>query len=118
MFINADIFVDNGTGAQRKTLDISACDPSVEQRKAILGLHSLSGNDYVSSFFRKGKATCWKKMCMRTEFVSALSLLGMEFSVDEEAFTGIEKYVCALYGRSKLHSVNEARSSIFWVIRF
>ena len=114
MFINADIFVDNGTGAQRKTLDISACDLSVEQRKAILGLHSLSGNDYVSSFFRKGKATCWKKMCMRTEFVSALSLLGMEFSVDEEAFTGIEKYVCALYGRSKLHSVNEARSSIFW----
>ena len=34
--------------------------------------------------------------------------------VDTEVTQSIEKYVCALYGRSKLHSVNEDRSSIFW----
>ena len=110
----ADIFIDNGTGAQRKTLDISSCELSVEQRKAILGLHSFSGNDYLSSFFRKGKATCWKKMCMRAEFISAFSSLGINYSVDDEAERSVEKYVCALYGRSKLISVDEARSSIFW----
>ena len=34
--------------------------------------------------------------------------------VDTEVTQGIEKYRCALCSRSKLHSVNEARSSIFW----
>ena len=72
---NVNICID-GTGPQRQVFDISLCELSAEQRKAIVGLHAFSGNDYLSSFFRKGKASCWKKMCAKEEFVSALSLLG------------------------------------------
>ena len=114
MALDTDIFIDNGTGTQRKMLDISSCDLPIGQRKAILGLHSLSGNDYLSSFFRKGKVTCWKKMCLRDEFITALSILGSGYKVDDAVAEIIEKYVCALYGRVKLQSVNEARASIFW----
>ena len=114
MFMDVEIFIDNGTGSQRKLLNISSCDLSITKRKAILGLHSISGNDYISSFFRKGKVTCWKKMCMREEFLFALSMLGEEYAIENAVFELIEKYVCALYGRIKLGSVNEARSSLFW----
>ena len=53
-------------------------------------------------------------MCKKTDYVAAYSSLGSTYLVDTEVTQDIEKYVCALYGRSKLHSVNEARSSIFW----
>ena len=98
MFISANLFIDNGVGAQRRVLDISSSNLSTEKRKALLGLHSFSGNDYVSSFFRKGKVTCWKKMCIRDEFLSALATLGMEYQVSDEIMMIIERYVCALFG--------------------
>ena len=97
--VSFDIFTDNGTGSHRK---------------AIIGLHAFSGNDYLPSFFQKGKVTSWKKMCMKADYVAAFSSLGNTYLVATEVTQGIEKYVCALYGRSKLHSVNEARLSIFW----
>ena len=93
---------------------INSCGLSDEQRSAIIGLHAFSGNDYLSSFFRKGNATCWKTMCKKADYIAAFSLLGSTYLVDTEVTQGIEKYVCALYNRSKLHSANEARSSIFW----
>ena len=114
MYIDADVFIDNGTGNQRKVLGISSSDLSVDKRNAIIGLHSFSGNDYVSCFFRKGKVTCWKKMCMRDEFITAHSTLGVGYQISDDVMNTIEKYVCALYGRVKLAKVNEARSSIFW----
>ena len=61
MSFDADILTDNGTGSQRKILEISSCDLSDEQRSAIIDLHAFSGNYYLSSIFRKEKATCWKK---------------------------------------------------------
>ena len=61
---DADIFIDNGTGSRRKVLKTNSCGLYNEQRSAIIGLHAFSGNDYLSSFFRKGKMKCWKK-CVR-----------------------------------------------------
>ena len=111
---DADIFTDNGTGSQRKVLEINSCGLSDEQRSAITGLHAFSWNDYLSSFFRKGKVTSWKKMFKKADYVAAFSSLGSTYVVHTEVTQGIEKYVCALYSRSKLHSVNEARSLMFW----
>ena len=45
-----DVNIDNGTGKIRKMLDLIACKLSKKQRKAMLGLHSFSLSDYVSSF--------------------------------------------------------------------
>ena len=49
------VLIDNGTGKTRKIIDISSSELSVDHRKALAGMHAFSGNDYVSSFFRKGK---------------------------------------------------------------
>eukprot|EP00112_Aurelia_sp_Birch-Aquarium-sp1_P025967 Seg893.4 transcript_id=Seg893.4/GoldUCD/mRNA.D3Y31 product="hypothetical protein" protein_id=Seg893.4/GoldUCD/D3Y31 len=52
---NLIIFIVNGTGKSRRLLDLSACDLSNQQKQTLLGVHSFTGNDYVSSFLRKGK---------------------------------------------------------------
>ncbi len=57
------ILIGNGTGKYRKISDVSACKLSQKQRKhkkALLGLRSFTGNDYVSSILRRGKQLCWK----------------------------------------------------------
>ena len=75
MSFDADIFIDNDTGSQRKVLEINSC-LSDENQNAIIGLHAFSGNDYLSSFFRKGKGTCQKKMCKKADYVAPFSSLG------------------------------------------
>ena len=50
---NLKVFIGNGTGEARKLLDLTPCDLSRVQKQALLGLHALSGNDYVSSFFEE-----------------------------------------------------------------
>ena len=111
---NVKVYIDNGTGAQRKLIDVSSCGLTLDQSSALLGLHSFSGNDYVSSFFRKGKKTCWKKMIAKANFIDAFSKLGSTYHIDDKVHQVVEQYVCSLYGKGKLKSVNEVRSSIFW----
>ena len=49
------VFLDNGTGKDRKVLDVVSTNITRSHKEALIGVHSFSGNDYVSSFFRKGK---------------------------------------------------------------
>ena len=114
MNYETNVYVDNGTGTRRKILHIDSCGLPIEQRSAIIGIHSFSGNDYLSSFFRKGKKTCWRHLCKNEDFVSAFSSLGSTHDICTDVAKTIEKYVCVLYGRSKLKNVNEVRWSIFW----
>ena len=44
------ILIDNGNGKSRKILDINSSGLSLTERQALAGIHSFSGNDYVSSF--------------------------------------------------------------------
>ena len=111
---NVHVYIDNGTGTQRKVLSVDLCQLSHKKRRSILGLHSGSGNDYLSSFFRKGKCICWKKMCAEEDFVDAFSSLGDSYVIEEEVSKNLERFVCSLYGKNRLEDVNNARSSIFW----
>ena len=107
------IYVDNGTGSGRKLLQPSLCELGVEERDAIIGFHSFSGNDYIASFFRKGKKTCWKVAKRNKNFIKFFSQLGTG-DVTNELLASAQEYVCALYGKPKTKQVNEARSQIFW----
>ena len=59
------ILIDNCTGKTRKILDISSFGLNLTERQALVGLYAFSGNDYVSSFFRKEKQFFWKKLKKR-----------------------------------------------------
>ena len=46
------IWIDYGTGDNRKFLKLNSIDMDEEKKLALLGFHAATGNDYVSSFFR------------------------------------------------------------------
>ena len=108
------IYIDNGTGAGRKLLQPSMCELNSDEREAIIGFHSFTGNDYVESFFRKGKKTCWKVARRNKDFMKFFSKLGSAGDITNELLSSAEEYVCALYGKPKIKIVNEARAKIFW----
>ena len=111
---NLLVYVDNGAGKNRKVMDLSSCNLSKDQKKALLGMHAFTGNDYVSSFLRKGKQVCWKLIKDSAEFLQIFGELGSQDSVSESTATGLEKFVCSLYGEKRLSSVNRVRKIIFW----
>ena len=48
------MLIDNGTGNAWKIIDIHSANMCIEQRSALTAMYAFSGNDYFSSFFRKG----------------------------------------------------------------
>ena len=83
-----------------------------EMRKAMIGFHAFTGNDYVSAFFRKGKNKCWQLMISNEEYIKAFTELGDEWDVSAETFNVLEKFVCRLY-QSRKREVNLARHELF-----
>ena len=79
------------------------------KNKALVGFHAFSGNDYVSSFFKKSKRT-WEIVKTNEEFIDLFCKLG-EGPMTDEIYTGLEKFVCTTYNEKKFPTVNEARSA-------
>ena len=111
---NVDIFIDNGSGNNRKILDLQACQLSSLQKKALVGLHAFTGNDYIACFLRKGKQLCWKQMNESESFLELFGLLGTETNLSAQSLDGLEKFVCRLYSEKSVDDGTEARSAIFW----
>ena len=86
-------FIDNDTHQKRKVLDINSCWLPAEQRSAVIGLHSFSEHNKLSSFFRNEEPTCSKKTCKIADHISTFSLFGSICYVDLELTEHIEKYV-------------------------
>ena len=76
-------------------------------------MHAFTGNDYVSSFLRKGKQVCWKLINDSAKFLQIFGELGSQDSVSESNAAGLEKFVCSLYGEKRLSSVNRVGKIIF-----
>ena len=60
-----------------------------QEKKALTGFHAITGNDYISSFFRKGKRKC-------------VGLYKQFMEVSEALFIDIEEYICAIYNVKKI----------------
>ncbi len=112
-FGGVQVLIDNGTGLSRKIMDVTSSSLDIEKRRALIGLHAFSGNDYVSSFFRKGKIAFWKRMAKKAEYVNLFANLGTTLFVSEEVEGRLEQFVCAMYGNERMKSVNDVRKKIF-----
>ena len=83
-----------------------------EVKESLIGFHAFTGNDYVSSFYRKGKGVCWSALEKNPRFLPAFKDLGSTWELAEETFKLLEEYVCVLYGCRK-KNVNQARYYLF-----
>ncbi len=113
-FGSMNVYLDNGTGKSRKIIEATSSQLSEDERNALPGMHAFTGNDYLSSFFRKGKSACWKALLKRREFIEAFGKLGIEDEVDQSLLEVLEKFVCCLYGYPRLSNVNDVRKAMFW----
>ena len=77
-------------------------------------LHAFFGCDYLAAFSRKGKIRPLKLLEQNVDAQVAFSGLGKgKPDVDEDNVQAIEKFVCSVYGKKQLSSVNEVRFQIF-----
>jgi len=95
---------------------------SINQMHAALGetlcnslpaYHAFTGCDYTSSFNRKGKIRPLKLLQKNHDAQAAFSQLGRETEVSEDTVVNIEKFVCEMYSKKKISSVDEVRLQIF-----
>ena len=90
------VVIDNGSGQSRKCINLRSLQFSESKYSAMLGLHAFTGNDYLSSFFRKGKGRCWKLMQKYEEFEVCFTKLGSEPNLSEDLFESLEEYTALL----------------------
>ena len=77
---------------------------------ALIGLHSLTGCDFTSSFSRKGKARPFELL---ESDVSGRYIMALQSLTSEEVdMAAVTSYVCWLYG-FKTNDVNKARYMAF-----
>ena len=71
------VLLDSGKEDNRKKVWLNEVGHT-EYHHTLIGFHAFTGNDYVSTFFRKNKIVCWKHMAKNENFVEAFSSLGNE----------------------------------------
>ena len=106
------VLIDDGSGENRKVMRLSNIDIKIDLVDALIGFHVFTGNDYISSFLRKGKEKCWKLVEKTKKFQNAFSILGENWEVSNDLFIMLGEFVCQLYGyRSK--STDRVRFQIY-----
>ena len=105
----SNVFIDNSNGNSRKSFDFKTPTLSILQRQALSGVHAFSGNDYISSFFGKGKHIFWKTVTKDENFMSIFASLVNTYQLSSQTKKALERSVCCLYGFKKLNSVNEVQ---------
>ena len=106
------IHLDNGTGVIRSRFLLGVLQLKDEILNALIGFHSFTGNDYVSSFFRKGKQACWKVFVSNSRFQIFLSALCACGELSKEIADEMEEFACRLYGFQE-KDINTVRYEIF-----
>ena len=74
---------------------------------SLTGFHAFTGNDYIRSFYRKGKAAYFK-IQGSSGFQSMFAKLGTECNISDALLTKLEEFVRHIYGMRK-KDVNEVR---------
>ena len=102
------VFIVNECGYNTEHYKLSDFETVIECTSALLGLHAFTGNDYVLSFFKKGKEKCWKIMRKSQKVENTFGKLDKELvNLTDELFSHLEEFICKLYGY-KEKNINKA----------
>ena len=110
------IIMDYGTSNNRRFIDISTIAAVLEKKQSglrdtLTGLHSLTGCDFTSSFYRKGKKKPFEILESDDDnhCLSGIQSLNST-NVDYQSVTA---FVCRIYGMKHHQDINEARYESF-----
>ena len=108
------IMMDFGSANNRRLINVTDISRELEKKQiglneALIGFHALTGCDFNSAFYRKGKSTPFSYLEKDEDHVSALRSLCSDV-IDTPAITA---YVCRVYGFKALSNINVARYQSF-----
>ena len=112
-FAHQNILDDFHGDGKRKWYPLSKVDLDEDTINALIGFHAFTGNDFVSSFFRKGKNTCFKLLSSSSKFKAAFSFLGSSWDLTDDIFDQIQSFVLHIYGMKKAVDTDAARYQLF-----
>ena len=112
-----DVILDYGSGNHRRYIGVSELAAILGEKQrgiteALMGFHALTGCDFTSCFFRKGKVRPFQWLEADANHVTALQSL----TAEEVDIPGVTSFVCSLYG-FKTPNITEARYKAFMLVR-
>ena len=81
--------------------------------RALPGYHAFMGCDYTAAFCRKGKVRAFKILENNLNCQEVFGRIGFREKINEDDSNEIEKYVCAIYVRKSLASIDKVRLELF-----
>lgn len=113
---SVNVWLDAGLNSQntRRFININELAEKLgsDVCTALPGLHALTGCDYTASFLNKGKIKPLELMLKHDGFKAALRSLG-NGPLTDAIVQACEKFICHLYGKAKIASVNCVRFMMF-----
>lgn len=114
--ITAPIFQKCGTRNRVRIVNIGkvAATLGIEVCRALIGLHSFTGCDTVSSFAGKGKVSALKLVVGNKNVQQMFSKLGTDWDLSPVLMDELEAFTCLLYApKGASTKVNDLRYSLF-----
>ena len=109
----SNILLGTGHGNTRKIIETSCPMLSKTEYQGLSGIHALSGKDYISSIFWKGKKKLWKTLLKYPEYLETFANLRTNEMLQEDTLTKLQSFLCEIYGYKDLSSVNVVRKCTF-----
>ena len=112
--IKLPVYFDTGTGNKRRLIDVKSIAAAVgsEVCSALPGLHHLP-DATIHAFVRRGKVKAFKLLLKHQELMPVFLDLGKTVTLSDEISVGLEKFVCAMYGRPSYSDANKLRYDLF-----
>jgi len=114
--IHCPMYQKCGTKNRLRFIDITKLRRLLGDRvsDALIGMHSFTGCDTVSSFAGRGKMTILKQMKSNETYQEAFSELGRSWEVSTDLFQKLKEITCHMYLPStNTREVNQLRYQLF-----
>ena len=97
----SNVILDYGSGNHRRYVAVSNIAAILDEKQAgmtesLLGMHALTGCDFTSCFFRKGKLNPFQRLVADISDRHATALRSL--SSVEVDMPGVTSFVCSMYG--------------------
>ncbi len=98
------VLLESNVGKNRKLICVTSSTLSPINRRAVVGLHAISSNDYAFTFllYQSDKS-----------FFNAFTRLGKDLKLKADDMELLEKYIRFFHGFPSVTKVNDARSKCF-----
>lgn len=113
--INANVFLHMGPISNCRVIHINklASELGEDMCQAMIGIHTFTGCDSVSSLKGKGKVKTFNLVKDNKPFQDLFKSIGQSWILDNISLDDLGRFVCCLYGKSQMVHVNAARYEMF-----